>query len=44
MQEYVALLNVQALEQRLAIVRAELAEYRMGASQGSADAQAMEDA
>ena len=44
MQEYAALLRVQALEQRLAIVRAELAYYNMGASQGSADEQAMQDA
>ena len=38
------MLRVQALEQRLAIVRAELASHNMGASQGSADEQVMQDA
>ncbi|CAK0737429.1 hypothetical protein CVIRNUC_000911 [Coccomyxa viridis] len=41
-EEYAAVLHVQALEQRLAIVRAELANHNVGASQGSADEQAMQ--
>ena len=44
MQEYATVLHLQALEQRLAIVRAELADHNMGASQGSADEQAMQEA
>ena len=38
------MLRIQALEQRLVIVRAELANHNMGASQGSADEQAMQEA
>ena len=38
------MLRVQALEQRLAIVRAKLANHNLGTSQGSADEQAMQEA